>query len=182
MASNNVNKVVLSEAEKIQVKKDIRNLKSKIRLRLKNIEKRFGKNAEPLSSFKQLDLAKNIGKLNDAQLLHQRRLLSQFNNKQFTRVRGYQHYKDWKKSYDIVDLTEKEESIMWELYNKYVEENKIAEHYKYETLQVISEELESGSTAYEIHERLNELYASEIGLDQNTDIPFSTRFKRRYKN
>lgn len=178
--SNNPNEIVLSDLDRQKIKKDIRNLKAKIRVRLKNIEKRFGSNAEPLSSYKKLDLA-SIKGANDAQLFHQRRVLEQFNKKQFTRVRGYKHYKEWYAEVNPKGLysDSETEKRMWELYNKYVEENKIAEKYKYETLQIISEEIEDGSTEEEIHNRLNELYSYELGINKEAEIPFATKFKRR---
>lgn len=167
-------------SEDARLVKEIQSLRQKITKRLSTIQKHYGVGAHPILSYQKLD-KKSLYGLNTAQLLHQKRLLKQFNEKQFTRLSGYKKYLNWEKDLGIKVSTEKDEKRMWEIYNRYVEEHQFVEQYKYEVLQVISEEVEVGSGIVDIHNKLEELFNKEINPEV-PDIEFSKKFKRRYKH
>ena len=163
------------ELEDLRLIKDINALKSKIKKRMATISKHYGVNADPILAFKELDVKSSMKGLNNAQLLHQKNLLRQFNEKQFTRLRGYEKYVEWRKDLSFGRDTD-EDKKLWSIYNRYVEERAFADKYKYEILEFISEEITQDEET--IHNKLEELFNKEINPDVE-DITFSEKFKKR---
>lgn len=145
--------------ERKEAVKDIQRLRKNIERRLSNISKanNYGTSNRAVSSYNKIDRTSLRGKSVE-ELRQIRRDLMGFNEKQFSRVKGYGKYQEFENTFE--DLDEDTRNEVWTLYDKFVEEKRFLQKYKYEVLKEISEGKENGLSDRKIRNNVNNIYNS----------------------
>lgn len=137
--------------------KDIQRLRRNIERRLSNISKpkNYGTSNRAVSSYGKIDRSSLRGKSVD-ELKAIRRDLLNFNQKQFSRVKGYEKYQNFENTFNELDEDVQDE--VWTLYDKFVEEKRFLQKYKYDVLREISEGKMKNKSDRTIRKNVGKLY------------------------
>ena len=146
--------------------KDIQRLRRNINRRLERISKptNYGASNRAVSSYSNIEQPSTLRGKSVDELKSLRRQLLNFDQKQFSKVKGYEQYKKFENTFE--DLDEDEAQRVWELYGKNVEEKRFLQRYKYEVLQTISEGVRKGNADKTIRTKINKQYKELLTDDE----------------
>ena len=138
--------------------------------RIERIENKYGSNAYIVKKWKEANVSPTTRGLSLQELSKQSAQLYQFDTLKSSTIKGYKNYLKWEEDVNSLALEGIDESELYKLYNKFVEENGLIAKYKYEAFDVITEMLIDGQSDEAIRERVMELqYDSDYGYDDRYD-------------
>lgn len=138
--------------------------------RIERVAKKYGENAFIVREWKKANVSPTTRGLSLQQLTEQSAQLHRFETLKSSTVKGYKNYLKWSENVVNLAFADIDESELYKLYNKFVEENGLIAKYKYEAFDVITEMLIDGESEETIRERVMELqYDSDYGYDDRYD-------------
>ena len=152
------------------IAKENQRIYKNISRRIKRIENKFGKDAYIVKKWKDANVSSTTRGLSLQELSQQSAQLHQFESLKSSTVKGYKNYLKWEEDINVLALEGIDDSELYKLYNKFVEENGLISKYKYDAFDIITEMLVDGESEEAIRERVMELqYDADYGYDDRYD-------------